>query len=144
MHPRTRQRIADFGIDVSQLDLREPLPYIEFLALQRRATVVVTDSGGIQEETTYLKVPCLTLRNNTERPVTVTLGTNILVGQDGARLRAELSKILQGAKSRVPCRRFGTDMPGAHRRDFEWALATSIFETSAVKPTMQPPCGNQR
>jgi UDP-N-acetylglucosamine 2-epimerase (non-hydrolysing) len=96
VHPRTRQRIADFGIDVSTLDLREPLPYIEFLALQRRATAVVTDSGGIQEETTYLNVPCLTLRNNTERPVTVTLGTNILVGQDGTTLRAELTKILQG------------------------------------------------
>src|SRR4029077_4859241 len=96
VHPRTRQRIADFGFDASQLDLREPLPYIEFLALQRRATAVVTDSGGIQEETTYLKVPCLTLRNNTERPVTVTLGTNILVGQDGAMLRAELNKILEG------------------------------------------------
>ena len=96
VHPRTRRRIADFGIDVSQLDLREPLPYIEFLALQRRATAVVTDSGGIQEETTYLKVPCLTLRNNTERPVTVTMGTNILVGQDGTMLRAELTKILQG------------------------------------------------
>jgi UDP-N-acetylglucosamine 2-epimerase (non-hydrolysing) len=98
VHPRTRQRIADFGFDASQLDLREPLPYIEFLALQRRATVVVTDSGGIQEETTYLKVPCLTLRNNTERPVTVTMGTNVLVGQDGARLRSELAKILQGAQ----------------------------------------------
>ncbi|MGH9539966.1 MAG: non-hydrolyzing UDP-N-acetylglucosamine 2-epimerase [Terriglobales bacterium] len=96
VHPRTRQRIADFGIDASQLDLREPLPYIEFLALQRRATAVVTDSGGIQEETTYLKVPCLTLRNNTERPVTVTMGTNILVGQDGAKLRSELAKVLEG------------------------------------------------
>jgi UDP-N-acetylglucosamine 2-epimerase (non-hydrolysing) len=96
VHPRTRERIADFGIDASQLDLMEPLPYIEFLALQRRATVVVTDSGGIQEETTYLKVPCLTLRNNPERPVTVTMGTNILVGQDGARLRSELGKVLQG------------------------------------------------
>ena len=96
VHPRTRQRIADFGIDFSKLDLREPLPYIEFLSLQRRATAVVTDSGGIQEETTYLKVPCLTLRNNTERPVTVTMGTNILIGQEGATLRAELNKILEG------------------------------------------------
>src|SRR5882724_4054117 len=96
VHPRTRRRIADFGFDASQLDLREPLPYIEFLALQRRATVVVTDSGGIQEETTYLNVPCLTLRSNTERPVTVTVGTNILVGQDGATLRAELKKVLEG------------------------------------------------
>src|SRR5216683_1269596 len=96
VHPRTRQRIADFGFDASQLDLREPLPYIEFLALQRRATADVTDSGGIQEETTYLKVPCLTLRDNTERPVTVTMGTNILVGQNGATLRTELAKVLEG------------------------------------------------
>jgi UDP-N-acetylglucosamine 2-epimerase (non-hydrolysing) len=98
VHPRTRQRIAEFGIDAGKLDLLEPLPYIEFLALQRRATAVVTDSGGIQEETTYLKVPCLTLRNNTERPVTVTMGTNILVGQDGARLRSELANVLQGTQ----------------------------------------------
>jgi len=72
------------------------MPYVEFLALQRRAAVVITDSGGIQEETTYLKVPCLTLRENTERPVTVTLGTNILVGQDRAKLHTELAKILEG------------------------------------------------
>ena len=96
VHPRTRQRIAEFGIDAGKLELREPLPYVEFLALQHRATAVVTDSGGIQEETTYLKIPCLTLRNNTERPVTVTMGTNTLVGQDGARLRTELSKVLAG------------------------------------------------
>ena len=96
VHPRTRQRITDFGIDVRKLDLREPLPYVQFLSLQRRATAVVTDSGGIQEETTYLKVPCLTLRNNTERPVTVTMGTNILIGQDGGTLRVELAKILDG------------------------------------------------
>jgi UDP-N-acetylglucosamine 2-epimerase (non-hydrolysing) len=98
VHPRTRQRIAEFGFDASQLDLREPLPYVEFLALQRRATVVVTDSGGIQEETTYLKVPCLTVRNNTERPVTVTMGTNVLVGQDGAKLRSELGRVLRGGQ----------------------------------------------
>jgi UDP-N-acetylglucosamine 2-epimerase (non-hydrolysing) len=104
VHPRTRQRIADFELDASQLDLREPLPYIEFLALQRRATAVITDSGGIQEETTYLKVPCLTLRNNTERPVTVTMGTNVLVGQNGAGLRTELAKVLAGKQkpSAVP------------------------------------------
>src|SRR5438105_1345614 len=96
VHPRTRQRITEFGIDAGKLDVWEPLPYGEFLAPPGRATAVVTDSGGIQEETTYLKVPCLTLRNNTERPVTVTMGTNILVGQDGARLRTELSKVLEG------------------------------------------------
>jgi len=96
MHPRTRQRIAEFGMNLGKLHLLEPLPYIDFLALQRRAVVVITDSGGIQEETTYLGVPCLTLRNNTERPVTVTLGTNIVVGHDSKKLWSELSKIVEG------------------------------------------------
>jgi UDP-N-acetylglucosamine 2-epimerase (non-hydrolysing) len=74
----------------------DPLPYIEFLGLQRLATVVITDSGGIQEETTYLGVPCLTVRDNTERPVTVSMGTNTLVGHDSNKLREELTKILNG------------------------------------------------
>jgi UDP-N-acetylglucosamine 2-epimerase (non-hydrolysing) len=100
VHPRTRQRIVDFDIDVRKLHLLEPVPYIEFLALQSGATVVITDSGGIQEETTYLKVPCITVRGNTERPITVTMGTNVLVGQDTEKLRTELSRILDGkAKS---------------------------------------------
>jgi UDP-N-acetylglucosamine 2-epimerase (non-hydrolysing) len=102
VHPRTRQRMASLGLNATNLHLLEPLPYIEFLALQRRAKVVITDSGGIQEETTYLGVPCLTLRNNTERPITVDLGTNVLLGQDVGKLRSELTKILEGkAKSGV-------------------------------------------
>jgi UDP-N-acetylglucosamine 2-epimerase (non-hydrolysing) len=96
VHPRTRQRIEQFGINAEKLHLLEPLPYIEFLSMQRQAAVVITDSGGIQEETTYLGVPCLTLRANTERPVTVSMGTNILIGQDLGRLSSELSKILEG------------------------------------------------
>jgi UDP-N-acetylglucosamine 2-epimerase (non-hydrolysing) len=96
VHPRTRQHIAEFGLDATKLHLFEPIPYIEFLALQQRATAVITDSGGIQEETTYLKVPCLTLRKNTERPVTVEVGTNVLVGQDTVKLRSELAEILEG------------------------------------------------
>jgi UDP-N-acetylglucosamine 2-epimerase (non-hydrolysing) len=96
VHPRTRQRIAEFGIDASKLHLLDPMPYIEFLAMQRRAAVVITDSGGIQEETTYLGVPCLTLRNNTERPVTVDCGTNVIIGQDGEKLPGELKKVLNG------------------------------------------------
>lgn len=96
VHPRTRQRISQLGIDVERLRLLPPLPYIEFLALQSRAAVVITDSGGIQEETTYLGVPCLTVRDNTERPITVTLGTNVLVGQDRGKLKGELNKILGG------------------------------------------------
>jgi UDP-N-acetylglucosamine 2-epimerase (non-hydrolysing) len=100
VHPRTRQAIAQSGIDASQLHLLPPLPYIEFLSLERKATVVISDSGGIQEETTYLGVPCITLRNNTERPVTVALGTNILVGRDTARLQAEIANILAGRGKR--------------------------------------------
>jgi UDP-N-acetylglucosamine 2-epimerase (non-hydrolysing) len=100
VHPRTRARISQFGISTEKLHLLEPLPYIEFLALQKRATAVITDSGGIQEETTYLQVPCLTLRSNTERPITVTLGTNTLVGQDSEKLASELSAILEGRAKR--------------------------------------------
>ena len=103
-HPRTRKRIADFGLHTDQLQILDPLSYLEFLAMQSRATVVITDSGGIQEETTYLGVPCLTLRENTERPVTVSLGTNVLVGRDPDKLRSELSRILAGQakKGTVP------------------------------------------
>jgi UDP-N-acetylglucosamine 2-epimerase (non-hydrolysing) len=95
-HPRTRQRISDFGLNAEQLQLLDPLPYVDFLGLQSRAAVVITDSGGIQEETTYLGVPCLTLRENTERPVTVSLGTNVLVGRDPNKLRSELALVLAG------------------------------------------------
>jgi UDP-N-acetylglucosamine 2-epimerase (non-hydrolysing) len=104
VHPRTRARIAEFGIQVERLQVLEPMPYIEFLALQSRAAVVITDSGGIQEETTYLGIPCLTVRANTERPITVTLGTNVLVGKDGQKLRSEFEKILEGKgkKSTIP------------------------------------------
>jgi len=100
VHPRTRTRIAQFGLTIDKLHLLDPVPYIEFLALQRRATAVITDSGGIQEETTYLQVPCLTLRSNTERPITVTMGTNTLVGQDSRKLAVELSAILDGKAKR--------------------------------------------
>lgn len=99
-HPRTQRRITEFGAKVEKLHIIDPVPYIEFLALQKRAAVVITDSGGIQEETTYLGVPCLTVRNNTERPVTTILGTNVLVGQESERLAAELAKILSGQAKR--------------------------------------------
>ena len=95
-HPRTRQRIAEFGLSPGQLLLLDPLPYIDFLAMQTRATVVITDSGGIQEETTYLGIPCLTVRENTERPITISMGTNVLVGRDRDKLTRELAKVLDG------------------------------------------------
>jgi UDP-N-acetylglucosamine 2-epimerase (non-hydrolysing) len=96
VHPRTRQRLTDLGLDVGQLRLLGPLPYVEFLALQRRAAAVITDSGGIQEETTFLRVPCLTLRTTTERPVTVSLGSNVLVGEDLEKLKQETVRVLSG------------------------------------------------
>lgn len=96
MHPRTRSRIEAFGLPIGSLQLVDPLGYLEFLALQKHAALVITDSGGIQEETTYLGVPCLTVRENTERPITVTMGTNELVGQDMALLRERATAILAG------------------------------------------------
>jgi UDP-N-acetylglucosamine 2-epimerase (non-hydrolysing) len=104
IHPRTRQRITDFGLQPhcnGSLRLMQPQSYLQFLALQTNASVVITDSGGIQEETTFLGVPCLTLRPNTERPVTVTVGTNVLVGRDMARLRGEFENIARGVSRAV-------------------------------------------
>jgi UDP-N-acetylglucosamine 2-epimerase (non-hydrolysing) len=99
IHPRTRQRLLDFGLNAranGNLRLSEPLSYLQFLALQTRAAVVITDSGGIQEETTFLGVPCLTVRENTERPITVSVGTNMLVGRDMGLLRQQLQNIALG------------------------------------------------
>ncbi len=80
VHPRTRRRIAEQKLSLSdRVRLTEPIGYLDFLALQAHARLVLTDSGGVQEETTYLGVPCLTARPNTERPVTITNGTNRLV-----------------------------------------------------------------
>ena len=96
VHPRTRQRLNDLGDHSAnvRLHLLEPLPYLEFISLQRGAALVITDSGGIQEETTFLGVPCLTVRENTERPITISLGTNQLVGRDLKRLRSVAEEIL--------------------------------------------------
>jgi UDP-N-acetylglucosamine 2-epimerase (non-hydrolysing) len=95
VHPRTRDRWSQ-QLKECNPNLRtvEPLGYLEFLALQKHAAVVVTDSGGIQEETTYLGTPCLTLRENTERPITITAGTNVLIGRDWKMLREEFARAL--------------------------------------------------
>jgi UDP-N-acetylglucosamine 2-epimerase (non-hydrolysing) len=98
VHPRTRARMKELGIPESHLEklgIREPAPYLEFLGMQQRAAFVVTDSGGVQEETTYLNVPCLTLRPNTERPVTITHGTNMLI-DNVEHLRDMVCTILAG------------------------------------------------
>jgi UDP-N-acetylglucosamine 2-epimerase (non-hydrolysing) len=101
VHPRTRANMAAARIagDADGLKLLDPLGYLEFLGLVRHAAAVLTDSGGIQEETTYLGVPCFTLRDTTERPVTVDLGTNTLLGLDPARI-AEVPGLLADAQAR--------------------------------------------
>lgn len=103
VHPRTRKRISSLVAELvaDNFSVLDPLPYREFVALQRRSTFVITDSGGVQEETTFLNVPCLTVRENTERPVTVSLGTNTLVGHDVLKLREEIAVILDGQGKRA-------------------------------------------
>jgi UDP-N-acetylglucosamine 2-epimerase (non-hydrolysing) len=101
LHPRTRNRWTSFELldrlsRCHNLTITDPLGYLEFLALMDGAALVLTDSGGIQEETTILGVPCLTFRENTERPVTVTEGTNHLIGLDHVRLAATLDEVLSG------------------------------------------------
>jgi UDP-N-acetylglucosamine 2-epimerase (non-hydrolysing) len=97
VHPRTQQRLAQGGIKHHpQLRVIPPLGYLDFLCLLSKATLALTDSGGIQEETTALGVPCLTLRENTERPVTLSLGTNVLVGTDPSKIVAATEQILRG------------------------------------------------
>ena len=100
VHPRTRQRIEAEGISGAGLTLMDPLGYIEFMDLVRCAAGLLTDSGGVQEETTYLGIPCFTLRDNTERPVTVSAGTNVLLGLAPERI-AEVPEVL-AARTRGP------------------------------------------
>ncbi|HEY0172971.1 MAG TPA: UDP-N-acetylglucosamine 2-epimerase (non-hydrolyzing) [Pyrinomonadaceae bacterium] len=110
-HPRTRKNILEFGLDREEglwgdFQLVEPLGYLDFLRLYSGARLVLTDSGGLQEETTALGIPCLTLRENTERPVTVELGTNRVVGTDEERIVSEAEAALRvprgAGRPRVP------------------------------------------
>jgi UDP-N-acetylglucosamine 2-epimerase (non-hydrolysing) len=90
VHPRTRRRIVEFGLDRSfglNITLTDPLGYLDFLCLMKHAALVVTDSGGVQEETTCLGIPCVTVRENTERPVTVESGTNVVAGIEAGRIK---------------------------------------------------------
>ncbi|MDY0091965.1 MAG: UDP-N-acetylglucosamine 2-epimerase (non-hydrolyzing) [Candidatus Vecturithrix sp.] len=104
IHPRTKKRIEEFGLtdhmkSLSNIHLIDPLGYLDFLKLMTEAKLILTDSGGIQEETTILGIPCLTLRDNTERPITVEQGTNVIVGTDTQRIVTESTHILQGKKN---------------------------------------------
>ncbi|MDZ7336921.1 MAG: UDP-N-acetylglucosamine 2-epimerase (non-hydrolyzing) [candidate division KSB1 bacterium] len=100
-HPRTQARLREFGLwpppsERGGLIITDPVGYTDFLWLEAHARLVITDSGGVQEETTILGVPCLTVRENTERPITISVGTNTLVGTDPKRLLAEAERVLAG------------------------------------------------
>jgi UDP-N-acetylglucosamine 2-epimerase (non-hydrolysing) len=95
VHPRTRNTLREMGIEAPRVLLSDPVGYLDFLSLEADARAVLTDSGGIQEETTYLGVPCFTLRATTERPVTVRSGTNTVLGLEPERI-AEIPRLLDG------------------------------------------------
>lgn len=104
IHPRTAKIFADLGIETDNLKVIPPLGYLEFNYLVKHAMAVITDSGGITEETTVMHIPCMTLRDNTERPETCEVGTNSLVGTDPNNIRPELEKLLSGnwKKGEIP------------------------------------------
>jgi UDP-N-acetylglucosamine 2-epimerase (non-hydrolysing) len=103
LHPRTRKALEAKGLlDQSKVIFTDPLPYRRFLSLEADAAGVITDSGGVPEETTVLGVPCFTLRNNTERPVTVTLGTNTVLGQDPEALETVPSLLDEPRAAQIP------------------------------------------
>jgi UDP-N-acetylglucosamine 2-epimerase (non-hydrolysing) len=115
IHPRTRERIAQFNMNnmvsnYKNLRLIEPLGYLNFLQLYSNARLVLTDSGGVQEETTVLGIPCLTLRENTERPITVAQGTNRVLGTDRARIEQEASQCLPTIGESRARSNYGMDM----------------------------------
>jgi UDP-N-acetylglucosamine 2-epimerase (non-hydrolysing) len=108
-HPRTRARLESNGLwkkleAARAVKLSPPLGYLEFLSLSSHSRIIVTDSGGLQEESTVLSVPCLTLRESTERPITVSVGTSTLVGRDTVLLHRLVVDVMEGRykKGRVP------------------------------------------
>ena len=106
VHPRTRKTISELGLServqsIKDLRMVEPLGYLDFLNLSSSARLVLTDSGGIQEETTALGIPCLTLRENTERPITVEMGTNVIVGTDTTKIVAAANAALNGSAKKA-------------------------------------------
>ena len=109
IHPRSRKMLSNFGLDekissMKNLKLLDPIGYLDFMKLMHGAKLVLTDSGGIQEETTFFGIPCITLRENTERPVTIDVGTNILVGSDTDLVISEAKKVINGEakKGQIP------------------------------------------
>jgi len=135
MHPRTRARLAEFGINLgdSNITILDPVGYHDSLALTQSARCVVTDSGGLQEESTYFKTPCLTLRPNTERPVTITVGSNRLIKT--GELFERLDEVLRGSETlgQVPEFWDGSTAERVVQALIEYKDVTVAGETSAVR-----------
>jgi len=139
MHPRTRERVREFGLSsrlsgMSGLRLLPPLRYLEFVALMARARLVLTDSGGIQEETTILGVPCVTLRWNTERPVTLREGTNVLAGNDSSRIISAVREILDSPVGTRRRTQPGKEEPVARPKLWDGRAAKRIVEVLKSYP----------
>jgi UDP-N-acetylglucosamine 2-epimerase (non-hydrolysing) len=142
VHPRTHERMKAGGLGdsgqaaSSRLWVVPPMTYLEFLKLSSQATLMITDSGGVQEETTALGIPCLTVRENTERPITITMGTNLLIGLNGSRLVDEARKVLrgEGKKGQVP------ELWDGHASSrIVRTLLDQIPSRDAAKPVNAPP-----
>jgi UDP-N-acetylglucosamine 2-epimerase (non-hydrolysing) len=106
IHPRTRKNLIEFGLiekykQISNLIITEPLSYLDFIKLMQDSKFVMTDSGGIQEESTFLDVPCLTLRTSTERPITIELGTNLLINPEYTNIVKSISSVLENPTKRI-------------------------------------------
>ena len=127
IHPRTRARVKDAGLDSllaqSRIGLTEPLGYLQLLGIMEKSRLILTDSGGLQEESTALGLPCITLRENTERPITVTEGTNTIVGTDQAKIRSCFDDVMAsgGKAGRIPDLWDGHAAERIAARLLEWA-----------------------
>lgn len=127
IHPRTRARVKDAGLDSllarGRIGLTEPLGYLQLLGIMEKSRLILTDSGGLQEESTALGVPCITLRENTERPITVTEGTNTIVGTDKAKIRSCFDDVMAsgGKAGRIPDLWDGQAAERIATRLLEWA-----------------------
>jgi UDP-N-acetylglucosamine 2-epimerase (non-hydrolysing) len=134
MHPRTRKNIARFNLservnNIENLIITEPYGYVDFLALMLRSDFVITDSGGIQEETTALEVPCITLRNSTERPVTCDIGTNVLVPPASGNIKEEIMNMvsLPRKKGQIP------EMWDGHAAERIAEILYNMFDNNSQK-----------
>jgi UDP-N-acetylglucosamine 2-epimerase (non-hydrolysing) len=99
MHPRTQKMMEEFGISDEGISIISPVGYLEFLELESHARLILTDSGGVQEEACILQVPCITLRENTERPETIEVGANILAGIDSEKIISAAEKMMSSSRS---------------------------------------------